>query len=70
MRTLGLIRAAAPEPPSEVWPRLRARLADDERVRLQLPAIGWRDAMALTVTLGTLAVVPDPVHFLTVCGLL
>jgi hypothetical protein len=70
MRTLGLIRAASPEPASDLCARLRARLVDDELVRLRLPALGWREAMALSITLGTLVLVPDPVHFLTICGLL
>ena len=30
MRTLGLIRAATPPPVRDLWPRLRARLGDDE----------------------------------------
>ena len=71
MRTRELIRAATPEPPHDLWPRLRARLrAGDELVHFRLPALGWRDALALGVALGTLVVVPDPVHFLTACGLL
>jgi hypothetical protein len=70
MRTLGLIRTATPGPPRDLSPRLRARLRDDDRVRLRLPALGWRHAAAVAVALGTLAVVPDPVRFLTACGLL
>ena len=71
MRTRELIRTATPELPHDLWPRLRARLRDgDELVRLRVPALGWRDALALGVALGTLVVVPDQVHFLTACGLL
>jgi len=70
MRTLGLIRAATPPPVRDLWPRLRARLGDDERVHLRLPAFGWREASAIAVALGTLAVVPDPLRFLVACGLL
>jgi hypothetical protein len=70
MRTRGVIRTATPEPPHDLWPRLRARLCDDEMVRLRLPALGWREALAVSVALVTLVLVPDPVRFLTACGLL
>jgi hypothetical protein len=71
MRTLGLIRHASPPPARDAWPRLCARLRDDdERVRLRVPALGWIEATAVAVALGTLAVVPDPVRFLTACGVL
>jgi hypothetical protein len=71
MRTRGLIRNASPPPPRDLWPRLRARLReDDERVRLRVPALGWVEATAVAVALGTVVVVPDPVRFLTACGLL
>ncbi len=70
MRTLGVIRRGTPEPPHDLWPRLRVRLHDDEVVRLSLPALGWREAAAFAVALGMLTVVPDPVHFLSACGLL
>ncbi|HLB77351.1 MAG TPA: hypothetical protein VJO72_09980 [Candidatus Dormibacteraeota bacterium] len=70
MRTLGLIRTATPPPARDLWLRLRARLGDDDRVHLRLPALGWREATAIAAALGTLAVVPDPVRFLIACGLL
>jgi hypothetical protein len=71
MRTRGLIRAATPEPLHDLWPRLRACLHDDdELIRLRVPPLGWREAVALGMVLGTLVLVPDPVHFLTACGLL
>ena len=70
MRTLGLILAATPPPARDLWPRLRGRLGDDESVRLQLPAPGWREAAAIALALGTLALVPDPFRFLVACGLL
>ncbi len=71
MRTRQLIRAATPEPPRDLWPRLRARLeGHDELLHLRVPRLGWRDLLAAGVVLGTLALVPDPVHFLTACGLL
>jgi len=71
MRTQGLIRSATPEPPLDLMPRLRARLRDDDEVvRLRLPTLGWREATAVAVVLGTLVVVPDPLRFLAACGLL
>ena len=71
MRTLGVIRNASPPPRRDLWPRFRARLRDDdEPVRLRMPAFGWVEATAVVVALGTVAVVPDPVRFLTACGLL
>jgi hypothetical protein len=71
MRTLGLIRSASSEPPRDLWPRLRARLREEEEiVRLLPPALGWREASALAVALGTLLLVPDPLGFLVASGLL
>jgi hypothetical protein len=70
MRTLGLIRAATPEPSHDLWSHLRVRLRDDEVVRLHLPAVGWREATAAAVALGTLFAVPDPLSLLAACGLL
>jgi len=66
---LGQIRRATPPPPYDLWPRLRARPADDERIALRLPALGWREAAALAVALGVLVVVPDPLRFLAVSGI-
>jgi hypothetical protein len=71
MRTLGLIRRGTSPPPHDLWPRLRARLREeDERVALQFPALGWVEATAGALAVGTLLVVPDPVRFLSACGLL
>ncbi len=70
MRTLRLIRTATPTPPHDLWPRLRARLHDDELVRLPVPTLGWREATAMAVALATLLVVPDPLRFLVASGLL
>jgi hypothetical protein len=70
MRTLGLIRRGTPGPSRDLWPRLRARLADDDVVALRVPAIGWLEAAAIAVVVGTIALVPDPVRFLSACGLL
>ena len=71
MRVYGLIRAATPAPDRDLWPRLCARLREEEdRVALRLPALGWREAAAVAVVLGTPLVVHDPVRFLSACGLL
>jgi hypothetical protein len=69
MRTIGLIRHATSAPVHDLWPRLRARIADDDSVALRVPALGWREATALAVALGILVVVPDPVRFLVVTGI-
>lgn len=70
MRTLGLIRRGTPGPSRDLWPRLCARLADDDVVALRVPAIGWLEATAIAVVVGTIALVPDPVRFLSASGLL
>ena len=70
MRTLGLIRRGTSVPRHDLWPRLRARLLDDDVVHLRVPALGWREAAALAIVLGTLVIVPDPLRFLSACGLL
>jgi hypothetical protein len=67
---LGLIDLATPPPSHDLWPRLRVRLADDERVALRLPALGWREGAALAVALAILVVVPDPLRLLAVSGIL
>jgi hypothetical protein len=70
MRTLGLIRRGTPGPSRDLWPRLRARMADDDVVALRVPAFGWLEATAIAVVVGMIALVPDPVRFLSACGLL
>jgi hypothetical protein len=71
MRSIGLIRTATPPPDHDLWPRLLAQLrAQEEHIALRFPTIGWREATAAAVVLGTLFVVPDPVRFLSACGLL
>jgi len=71
MRTLGVIRATTPAPRRDLWPRLRARVAaDEERVSLDLPAFGWRWGAAVALATGVLALVPEPLRFLTSAGLL
>jgi hypothetical protein len=71
MRTIGLIERAAADDRGDLWLRLQARLDDDrEAVRIPVPAVGWRDAAALAVALGALAVVPDTLRFLAASGML
>lgn len=70
MRTLGLIRRGLSAPRHDLWPQLRARLLDDDVVYVRIPALGWRDAAALAIVLGTIVIVPDPMRFLSACGLL
>ena len=71
MRTMGLIERAAADDRGDLWARLQARLDDDrEAVRIPVPDVGWRDAAALAVALGALAVVPDTLRFLAASGML
>jgi hypothetical protein len=70
MPTLDLIRSGTPAPDRDLWPRVRARLGDEEHVTFHLPAVGWLEVAALAVAVGTLALVPDPLRLLTAGGLL
>jgi hypothetical protein len=71
MRTLGLIRRGTPTRPHDLWTRLHARLHEaDEVVRVSLPTLGWREAVALGTALGIVALVPDPLGFLVASGIL
>jgi hypothetical protein len=70
MPTLRLIRRGTRAPDRDLWPRLRARLGDQEHVQLRLPAMGWLEVAALAVAIGTLASVPDPLRLLVSSGLL
>jgi len=54
----------------DLWPRLAARLARDDRVELRLPPVTWGAAAALAAVVGTLVLVPDRLRFLAACGLL
>jgi hypothetical protein len=70
MRTLGLIRAAAPNPPRDLWPRLRARLCENEvRVALELPAFTWPWRVAVAAAVALPLTVPEPLRFLTASSL-
>jgi hypothetical protein len=71
MATLDVIRRGAPDPPHDLWPRLRARLEErDDLVRLHVPALGWRGVAALAAVAATLLIVPDPLAFLATSGIL
>jgi hypothetical protein len=71
MRTRELIRQGTPTTTHDLWPRLNARLRDDDdRIRVSLPALGWREATALAVAFGIVALVPDPLRFLIASGIL
>ena len=71
MRTLGLIRRGTPGPSQDLWARLGARLHEaDDVVRVSVPSLGWREAVALAAALGVVALVPDPLGFLVASGML
>jgi len=71
MRTRALIRRGTPASPHDLWPRLRARLAEeDDVVRVAVPPLGWREAAAVAAVLGIAALVPDPLAFLAASGVL
>ena len=69
MRTLGLIRRAERRTAARPL-AAAARPAGDEDdvVALRFPALGWREATAFAVAVGTLVVVPDPLRFLSASG--
>jgi hypothetical protein len=70
MRTLGLVQHAAGEPGRDLWPRLRERLADDDRVELRLPAFTWTVGLAVAAAAATVCAVPEPIRFLSAVGVL
>ncbi len=71
MSTLRLIRRGTPTAAHDLWPRLNARLhEEDDRVRVSLPALGWREAAAVAVACGIVASVSDPLRFLIASGIL
>jgi len=56
-----------------LWPRLRARLAEEEArewVTLRVPPLTWRAAAAMAAAVAVLAVVPEPLRFLAAFGML
>lgn len=70
MRTLGLIRRGTPAPSGDLWARLEARRRErDELVRIAMPAVGWRELAAVAAAIAIVAVVPDPLRFLTMSGM-
>lgn len=74
MRMRELIRAGTPPPAHDLWPRLRARLAEradaDERVTLELPAFTWSWRLVAAAAVALPLLVPDPLRFLAAAGLL
>jgi len=70
MPMLDLIRSGTPGPDRDLWPRFRARLDNGDHVTVRLPPVGWPEAAALAIAIGTLAVVPDPLRLLIAGGLL
>lgn len=67
----GMVRSATPARRHDLWPRLRARLAEDEeQVCVEVPPFGWGWGVAVAAAIGLLAAVPEPVRFLTAAGLL
>ena len=71
MRTLGLIRRGSPDSSRDLWSRLQTRLrTEDEIIRLAVPALGWREVVALAVALAATVIVPDPLAFLITSGIL
>lgn len=70
MRTLALIRRGTPTATHDLWPHLNTRLREeDDRVRVSLPSLGWREATAVAVAFGIIALVPDPLRFLIASGI-
>jgi hypothetical protein len=56
-------------PSRDLWPRLRARLAEREdaaRVYIRLPVPGWRAAAALAAIVVATSVAPEPGRLLAV----
>lgn len=63
-----LIRTATP-PPRDLWPRLRARLRDEEDlVHLELPAFGWAWRVVAAATAASPWFVSQPWRFLAAAG--
>ncbi len=69
MSTLRTLRRAGGAVP-DLWLRLRARLAEHDRVEIALPPFRWPAALAAATAIGTVVVVPEPVRFLTAIGIL
>ena len=67
--TLALVaRAGAPDPP-DLWPRLRARLAqpaDGGRIDLRIAVPGWHAAAALAALVTAVLLAPEPGRLLAV----
>jgi hypothetical protein len=70
MSALDMVRRASEVPTRDLWPRVRGRIAADDRVEIRLPAITWPAATAMAAVIGMLVVVPEPARFLAACGML
>lgn len=71
MAMRNVIRRGTPDPPHDLWPRVRACLEEqDDVVRLRFPAFGWTGVAALAAATATLLIVPDPLAFLITSGIL
>ena len=70
MSGLGELRRASGDPARDLWPRFRERLADGDRVELQIPDVTWGVMAAGIVVAGVLALVPEPARLLAASGLL
>lgn len=71
MAIFDVISRGTPDPPHDLWPRLRVRLEEqDDVVRLRFPSLGWTGVAALAAAAATLLIVPDPLAFLAASGIL
>lgn len=64
-------------PGTDLWPRLASRLAQtkqasqtDRYMPILFPSFTWREATAMAIVVLTLAVVPEPLRFLVVLGVI
>jgi hypothetical protein len=66
---VALIAASRDGPSPDLWPRLRARIAESEtasNVHLRFPALGWRAAAAIATVAAVPLLAPEPGRFLAV----
>ena len=70
MTMLGDVRRANEGPTRDLWPRLRERLAVDDRVDFRMPAVTWPVVVASAVAAGILIVTPEPARLLAAAGLI
>jgi hypothetical protein len=70
MSKLCEIRRAGGDPTRDLWPRLRQRLAAEDRVEVRMPAFTWGMVVAGAVAAALLLLVPEPLRLLAASGLL